>query len=488
MNSPSKTKYGISTGISVKIDENTITFDVSLLCGTFDAPCKATVQNIMQFNGFYSCHYCEHPGNTIEKRVKYPIRENVRQRNHEDALEDMKEASISGQLVKGFKGYSVLALAPNFDVVFGLGIDAMHSDYLGITKALCSSWLDSENHEQDFYIGRLIDSVDENISRVKLFSQCDRNPRTIKDRHNWKANEWRDWSLHFSVGVLYKILPDRFLRNYGQFISSLIMLCSKKVGKVEIDSSSKLIENFRKDFQTIYGENKMTYNQHTFSHLPKCVEKLGPVWNYSNFPFESNNGTLVNYVKSPKGVIHQIQTKYVSTRYIETEIFSQTVSDFKKKISKGYNCLPSVDCVLGAGQLLDIISISMFNTKEIPFDLSAKFVEYSKFVMNQQMYTTKSYSSRIKSNDSSIKLDDGQYGEILNIFKEMNKNEIFCLVKIHKIDMNHFIGKLSNNYAVSSKEHSNVIVSQKNIKTKCVFVDLENVQYFSEQIIFYDHC
>lgn len=475
--------------MSMEIGKETITFDVSLICGSFDAPCKAACQNIMQFNGFFSCHYCEHPGKTIEKRVKYPIRENDLERNHEHALQDMKEASISGQVVKGFKGYSVLALAPDFDVIFGFAIDAMHSDYLGITKALCSSWLDSENHIHDFYIGRLIQNVNDNISRIKLFSQCDRNPRTISERHNWKANEWRDWSLHFSVGVLYKILPDRFLQNYGKFISSLLMLCSKKVGQVEIDSSKKLIENFRKDYQTIYGENKMTYNQHTLSHLPKCVEKLGPVWNYSNFPFESNNGALVNYVKSPKGVTHQIQRKYISTRYIETEIFSQTVSEFKKNISKGYNIL-SVDGVLGAGQPLDINCIAKFNTKEINFSSSAKFVEYSKFLMHQQMYTTKSFSSKIKTNDSAIKLDDGQYGEIVKIFKKIDEKEIFCLVKIHQIDLNHFIGELSKNYAVidPSKDVKIEIISEKNIKTKCVFIDLEHVQYFSEQIIFYDHC
>lgn len=106
------------------------------------------------------------------------------------------------------------------------------------------------------------------------------------------------------------------------------------------------------------------------------------------------------------------------------------------------------------------------------------------------MYTTKSFSSKIKTNDSAIKLDDGQYGEIVKIFKKIDEKEIFCLVKIHQIDLNHFIGELSKNYAVidPSKDVKIEIISEKNIKTKCVFIDLEHVQYFSEQIIFYDHC
>lgn len=66
----------------------------------------------------------------------------------------------------------------------------------------------------------------------------------------------------------------------------------------------------------------MTYNCHTLSHLPDCVKKLGPLWNYSNFPFESNNGVLVGYVKSPKGVLNHhfgiYKIKPISQKLLQT--------------------------------------------------------------------------------------------------------------------------------------------------------------------------
>lgn len=435
-------------GLLVEINQQQLKFDVTLICGSFDAPAKAAVQNIMQFNGFFSCHYCHHPGETIEKRVKYTLRENVVERNNENARKNMKEATISGCVVKGLKGFSVLALAPNFDVVWGFAIDAMHSDYLGITKALCSSWFESENHIHDFYIGRKIEDVNKNIAKIKLFARCDRNPRAMSERHNWKANEWREWSLHFSVGCLYKILPDQFLLNYGKFISSIITLCGKVVSQAAIVESQQSIENFRNDYQMIYGKCKMTYNLHTLSHLTKCVEKLGPVWNYSNFPFESNNGVLVKFVKSPKGVTNQIMTKYVFSRYIDNSDFSEVVSDFKFKMSKGYTSISSVNSVSGAGQILEIASTQKFNVKKIQFALSAKFVEYSKFVQQKQLYTSKQYSSKVKTNDSAIKLHDGHYAEIIKIFKKIEEDEIFLLIDVYEINGNHFIGQISKNYAV----------------------------------------
>lgn len=66
----------------------------------------------------------------------------------------------------------------------------------------------------------------------------------------------------------------------------------------DINHYKDLISSFRKEFQEFYGEGSMTYNCHSISHLPDCLENLGPLWNYSNFPFESNNGVLVGYVKS----------------------------------------------------------------------------------------------------------------------------------------------------------------------------------------------
>ena len=40
------------------------------------------------------------------------------------------------------------------------------------------------------------------------------------------------------------------------------------------------------------GENSCSMNVHSLKHLAKCVERWGPLWAYSCFPFESFNGQI----------------------------------------------------------------------------------------------------------------------------------------------------------------------------------------------------
>lgn len=134
------------------------------------------------------------------------------------------------------------------------------------------------------------------------------------ERANWKANEWRDCALHYNVGIVFGILPDEYLENFCKFLNSILLLVKEKVSVRDIAKAQKLISDFRNQYEDMYGTEFMTYNLHTLSHLTTCVEKLGPIWNYSNFPFESNNGVLVRFVKSPKGVLQQISNKYSANR------------------------------------------------------------------------------------------------------------------------------------------------------------------------------
>lgn len=464
-------------------------FDVALISGSFDAPAKAAVQNIMQHNGFCSCHYCIHPGETINLKVKYPIRENVTIRSQVQVLADMREASISNRIINGFKGYSTLVLAPNFNIVYGFAIDAMHADFLGLGRQFTALFFDTSNHKFDYYIGRQANEVNENILKIKLSCQTDRNPRLLNERRNWKANEWRNYVLHYSVGVLYGILPVKYLHNYCRFINSISMLYKSEVSPEDLHICQDLITSVRKEFQEFYGKESMTYNFHTYSHLTECVDNLGPLWNYSNFPFESNNGVLVNYVKSPKGVLQQILNKYTSFRYLQnTRNFTNVVVSNYIKNCSTYSQNLKNDQVLGKGIFLNFENIDTINFNEIPF-LSNEFWGFKRCTWNQQIYSTKEYSLKIKTNDSAIKLCDDNYGEIIKILKS-DDGEIYIIVDLLGIDSNHVISTLCTNYAVVDQEKTvqTVIVPIHFIKCKCILIDLPNIKYFSKWIQFYDHC
>lgn len=50
----------------------------------------------------------------------------------------------------------------------------------------------------------------------------------------------------------------------------------------------------------------MTANVHNLLHLPRVVEKLGPLWAHSCFPFENANGTLLKLFHGTQSVEKQV--------------------------------------------------------------------------------------------------------------------------------------------------------------------------------------
>lgn len=103
-------------GLTIVIDNEVYVFNVSILCATLDAPAKSVVQNIIQFNGFLSCSYCEHPGISIDSMVRYPNIRLVKRRENNSAVKQMLQAREKNAhlvktrskkplaTVKGFKG------------------------------------------------------------------------------------------------------------------------------------------------------------------------------------------------------------------------------------------------------------------------------------------------------------------------------------------------------------------------------------------------
>lgn len=51
---------------------NNINFKVYITHATFDLPAKAQIQQMQQYNGYFGCGYCYHPGVSIVKGVRYP--------------------------------------------------------------------------------------------------------------------------------------------------------------------------------------------------------------------------------------------------------------------------------------------------------------------------------------------------------------------------------------------------------------------------------
>lgn len=116
---------------------------------TLDSVAKCHVLNFKQFNGYFGCPRCYHPGERVNKTVRFCVQQHVRLRSNEEFLKDMKLAHTTQKCTNGLKGISALAgiKVIDIDLVSQVVIDKMHSVDLGVMKKLLNLWLDSSNHK-----------------------------------------------------------------------------------------------------------------------------------------------------------------------------------------------------------------------------------------------------------------------------------------------------------------------------------------------------
>lgn len=131
-------------GISTKIS-------VIPLFLTLDSVAKCSVLNKVQFNGYYGCPTCEHPGTLIGRNIRYCRRDDGPNRTSEGIKNNMIQAHQEGINIKGFKGLSALLgiRIIEFDLVWQIPIDKMHNVDLGVTKKLIDLWINSKNHTKE---------------------------------------------------------------------------------------------------------------------------------------------------------------------------------------------------------------------------------------------------------------------------------------------------------------------------------------------------
>lgn len=165
-----------------------ITSRVFCISSVADSPAKAAMQNMLQFNGYYGCGWCLHPGKAIEGTVKYPLlTEPVQDRTEDETIANMTAAAASRRTVQGFKGPSPLLNVPGFNIVWGFQPDYMHCVLLGVVRQITDLWFTAVGEE--YYVGTPTNlrTIDGRLCGIKPPKCFTRLPRSVSVRKYWKA-------------------------------------------------------------------------------------------------------------------------------------------------------------------------------------------------------------------------------------------------------------------------------------------------------------
>ncbi|KAL1443531.1 hypothetical protein MTO96_045974 [Rhipicephalus appendiculatus] len=121
---------------------------IHAVCCCVDAPARAAVMTMVQFNGLFGCPWCYACGEHHEGGQRYMNVAADELRTPKGMLRDMKFAIEVGEPVNGLKGPSPLARLKGFDLVLGQTVDYMHCVLLGATKCFADAWFDSSNNQE----------------------------------------------------------------------------------------------------------------------------------------------------------------------------------------------------------------------------------------------------------------------------------------------------------------------------------------------------
>lgn len=378
----------------------TVTSKLIAPVACLDAPARAVAQNIMSYNGEYGCSNCETKGESCETGAGsnwiFPIVPNKPVARSADRMEKQTaivETYKNLKHFRGVKGNSIVTRIPYFDRSKGFVSDYMHAVLLGVMLMLLNLWCSSNNNLEDYYLPKEVrDEIDEILEKIAPPDDVTRTPRKLSDLSDWKASEIRAFLVYHGPVVLKNRLNDDHFQHFLILVKAVHLLSKEEISVTEIDLAETLLNIFAIDVEPLYGRNKCSYNVHQLLHLPDFVRFWGPLWVWSAFSSEDQNGELVRMTHGSNRIDIELSNtvKLIQAyRCIQHLIYPERIVREPQCQTHG----PSVSHDITVSEL-EAISHATHVTKEQL--LAARLPIFSRCIINDEVYTSKLYTRQKK--------------------------------------------------------------------------------------------
>lgn len=456
-------------GIECTVKNKTKNLKLHVIIACVDSVAGAPMQGFKQFNGKFGCPWCLHPGEYFAGSIRYPILMYHSEKRTKDQTVQFMQILCDNSLKEyyGIKGVSPLINLQGFDIVEGFVPDYMHCCLAGVGKQIT-----------EYILQRIPDKIsviDKYLKNIKAPQQLSRLSRLISERGDWKAKEWENFILHYSVPIFKKLLDADLLRYWILFVDALHILLRQEITSEELDHADEMLHEFNTPTQEFFTKKGMTSNMHRLLHLSTSVLNWGPLWAHSTFPFESANHDVLQTIHCAKGVNLQI-LRFLNyqrcSNLIKNKIYPQAsfaVRRFCGSISQRTitkSC--KINCVTYLGNTTIINPMILNNCQ-----LSKYSTIYKRVVINGCLYTSDKGNKR--SNNSCCQMIDGTFQKILYfvIDDEYNKEVVLCKEIRTGDKINDSI------YQIDFIDNEIRAKKIDNIKMICVFLTVENINYIS---------
>lgn len=301
-----------------------LTVRAAVLCVSSDIPATRKICGFKGHSAVFGCSRClkEFPGSFGEKRDYSGFDRNLwKSRTNQDhrraALKISKCKTKTGRDLLGQKSgithFSVLLKLEYFDVIRFCTVDPMHNLFLGTAKKMFKIWTDLK-----LFTPSQLKEIEDRIQSIEVPSDIGRLPmRITSNSGSYTAEQWKNWTLIYSVYCLKGILPEAHFRCWQTFVLACKYFCQSVISKTDLDIADGLILKFCKSVETLYGNEAVTPNMHLHNHLKAVILDHGPVTSFWCFSFERFNGILGSTSTNKRSVELQLMRKLLISRYLE---------------------------------------------------------------------------------------------------------------------------------------------------------------------------
>lgn len=366
------------------------------------------------YAGRKACTACLHPGKQITdhlgtKYIRYvKLDINAEPRSHAGVVSAaVKFNKNSPEEPYGLISIPPMILFPKFDLKKGFVIDYMHNILLGIMKLLLDFWMGEHRlcQKSEYFrpmSKRNRDLLDKRLLALRPYEHITRKPRPLSERSIFKAVEYRHLLIYYLPFALRGLLDDEKLHHFQLLSASIYILLKSQITNREITEAADKLTRFADLFEKIYGEESVTMNVHKLRHYGELVKECGPIWSYSMFGFETNNGVLTKTVTN-------------ATDTLETMSF--------------HYCMETKNEVRGSD------NVKMLRPKEI--ELTAFEISIIQdYNINLSENGTYKVSDSIKYKDQTFKSKKSAKTKCIDHFVELHNSEIGCIHRFIQLNGN----------------------------------------------------
>nr|XP_047146642.1 uncharacterized protein LOC124819242 isoform X1 [Hydra vulgaris] len=315
------------------LEINNIQVVIHIVGFVFDLPAVASIINHKQYNGEFGCHYCEHPGRTIERKHGY-----ARIYSHSDTNYNLKTSEMyaiyarlaekSKVSVFGIKGSNIFSEISFIKVPDMILIDVLHLFYKNCSKKLLVCLFSVTNKHESFFIGSAKLNAMEILLADQKMPHNMPKPLTIKSFTHWKGHDFKNFILYLAVPYFLPYLnPDCMMMIYSLVIG--MRLCSSEICLDKVLLISQLFNFYQKSLSELLPLYMNTINVHLLGHVSDIIKMHGSVTNYSMFCFEARLSNYKKMMKGTHGHPQQIVQKFLDFK--TASCFLQT-TDHPKKV------------------------------------------------------------------------------------------------------------------------------------------------------------